>query len=93
MISITYSVLAYEILRITLHYRSYLTGVPSICVDLREITLGIKGLLRHHGRETDGRSQDNKTAYRRLARKYHPDVSKEPVPKPASKRSLKPGKC
>ncbi len=35
-----------------------------------------------------------KTAYRRLARKYHPDVSKENrMPKPASKRSLKPGKC
>lgn len=34
-----------------------------------------------------------KTAYRRLARKYHPDVSKKRMPKPASKRSLKPGKC
>lgn len=34
-----------------------------------------------------------KTAYRRLARKYHPDVSKEPMPKPASKRLQKPGKC
>ncbi len=93
MISITYSVLAYEILRITHTYRSYLTGVPSICVDLREIRYGIKGLLRHHGRETDGRSQTIKTAYRRLARKYHPDVSKDRMPKPASKRSLKPGKC
>ena len=38
----------------------------------------LKGLLRHHGRETDGRSKTIKTAYRRLARKYHPDVSKEP---------------
>ncbi|MGQ7790605.1 DnaJ domain-containing protein [Shigella flexneri] len=38
----------------------------------------MKGLLRHHGRETDGQSQAIKTAYRRLARKYHPDVSKEP---------------
>ncbi|MFP1591156.1 DnaJ domain-containing protein [Escherichia coli] len=34
-----------------------------------------------------------KTAYRQLARKYHPDVSKEPDAEPASKRSLKPGKC
>jgi curved DNA-binding protein len=33
-----------------------------------------------------------KTAYRRLARKYHPDVSKETMPKRNLKISPKPGK-
>ena len=33
-----------------------------------------------------------KTAYRRLARKYLMSA-KNRMPKPASKRSLKPGKC
>lgn len=34
-----------------------------------------------------------KTAYRRLARKYHPDVRTQPDAERASKKSQKPMKC
>jgi len=38
---------------------------------------GIQGLLQGHGVARDATEAQIKQAYRKLARKYHPDVSKE----------------
>ncbi len=43
------------------------------------------------GREA---SEDSiRKAYRRLAREYHPDVNKSPMPESFSRRSTKPMRC
>ena len=38
-------------------------------------------------------AEEIKRAYRKLARKYHPDVSKERMPRPNSRTCRRPTRC
>ena len=53
--------------------------LPEMCIRDRDNAMELKDYYAIMGVKPTDDLKTIKTAYRRLARKYHPDVSKEPV--------------